>query len=296
MLPRRHSRSLSPLRRRMPRLRGAALAVPALLAWLVLLPSAANAGPADDLASAKAEVAANHPYSADALLQKVVKAGDASPLQLQEALVLQQMVYYGDVFGAALLLAPVSAATGKPSKLGAEASKQLLMARRAFYVSAKNFLNATFSDRPLKQVKLELPPLTSDDVSKFEALLNQKESMAKLVADYDSDPAAGKGLLARTSQFGLYLGFGALLPKSGRKVEDIRAGYKSGATYDYLAHLDWMATVSLELHKLAKEPQVPDPDFMLSLAKSCDERIKVLTKDNPDSPYLKKASARSGKY
>lgn len=276
-----------------PRLRGVASA--ALAAW-ALTPLCASAGPADDLASAKAEIAANHPYSADAALEKVVKASDATPAQLQEALVLQQMVYYGDVFGAALILAPVSAATGKPSKLGAEASKQLLMARRAFYVSAKNFLNATFSERPLKQVRLELPPLTSDDVDKFEALLNQKESMAKLVADYDSDPAAGKGLLARTSQFGMYLGFGALLPKGSRKVEDIRAGFKSGSNYDYLAHLDWMATVSLELHKLAKEPQVPDPNFMLSLAKSCDERIKALTKDDPGNPYLKKAKGRAGKY
>jgi hypothetical protein len=294
---RRHIRVIAPQRR----LNGGGSAGPRRFAlWACALAlicaTTAAAAPGDDLAAAKAELSANHPYSADALLQKIVKASDASPAELQEALVLQQMVYYGDVFGAALLLAPVSAATGKPSKLGAEASKQLLMARRAFYVSAKNFLNATFSERPLKQIQLELPTLTGDDVKKFEALLNTKEAMTKLIADYDADPSAGKGLLSRTSQFGLYLGMGALLPKSSRKVEDIRASFKSGASYGYLGHLDWLATVSIELHGLAKEPQVPDPNFMLSLAKSCDERIKALTKDDPGSAYLKKAKARAGKY
>lgn len=268
----------------------------ALFACL-LMPLALSASSAENLSSAKAQITQSQPYSADKLLQEIINSSESTPAQAEEALVLQSMIYYGDVFGAALVLGPASGATDKPTKYGAEVSKQLLLARRAFSVSAKSYLNQTFQSSTLKQVKVELPALTDDDVKKIEALLSNKEAVSKLVADYDSDPAAGAGLLARSSQFGMYLGLGGLIPKTkGRSLTDVRDKYKAGADFSQLAYLDWLASVSIELHSLAKEPQANDPKFMLTLAKSCDDRIKALTKNDTGNAYRKRAEGRAGKY
>jgi hypothetical protein len=265
----------------------AALALPLLLA----------ASAAENLASAKSQISKSQPYSADKLLQEIINSSDASPAQVEEALVLQTMIYYGDVFGAALVLAPVSAATQKPTKYGAEVSRQLLLARRAFSVAGNSYLNQTFSSSALKKLSVELPALTDEDVKKIQAVLNDKDSVARLVADYDGDPAAGQGLLARSSQFGMYLGLGGLIPKSsGRSMTDVQSKFRGGTDFNQLAYLDWLASISLELHSLAKEPQANDPKFMQTLAKKCDERIKALTKDDAGNPYRKKAEGRAGKY
>ncbi len=266
----------------------------ALWSLLLTLPALLGAAsPSDSLNKARAEIAADHVYSADALLQDVISSPDASAGQVQEALYLQTMIYYGDVFGAALLLAPVSGSTGKPSALGKEVSQQLLLARRAFHVAASSLLNELNANKQFSTVKIDLPPFSEAEVDKLNAALASRETMKELVEGYEKDQSAGRGMLAKANHFGLYIGCGSALPKQkGRKLKDVDAKLKGGVSFEEARYLDWLATVCIDMKDLIKkEPQAPD---LGNLAKRADERLKKIVEK--DSAFYKNAVARSKAY
>jgi hypothetical protein len=259
----------------------------------LLLLSAAT--PAEDLASAKKDIAADHVYSADALLQKIVTSPDATPVQVQEALYLQGMIYYGDVFGAALLIGPVAGGSGgKDSKLGQETSRQLLLARRAFHAASARLMNEFNAGRKLETIKVDLPPFGEADIDKLNEAVASKSVMQALVQGYEADESAGRGMLAKANHFGLYVAFGSLLPKAkGRKMSEVDTKLKAGQAFDEARYLDWLATVSLDMRGLINnEPSAPD---LLGLAKRADERLKKMVKDK-ESPLYKNAVSRSKNY
>jgi hypothetical protein len=260
---------------------------------MLLLPAALWAqAPADKLASARAEITSGHPYAADALLQEVVDSEDAGMAQVEEALCLQTMIYYGDVFGAALVMGPLGTASSEPSELKAQISQQLLLARRAFLAAGSNYLNTTVRGTLLAQLKLELPAFSESDIDKINSTLSSKEALQKILADFPKDPSAGQGLLAKANQFGLYLGFSSTVPKTaGRKMADVRQQLNSGVVFKQASYLDWMATVALDMNSLVNEPGGPD---LKGLARRADERLLKLVE--PDSQYAKNARQRAAKY
>jgi hypothetical protein len=264
----------------------------ALLAFALLLCSAT---PAEDMAGAKKDIAADHVYSADALLQKIIVSPDATPAQVQEALYLQTMIYYGDVFGAALLIGPVAGGSGgKDSKLGQETSRQLLLARRAFHAASVRLLNEFNAGRKLESVKVDLPTFGEGDIDKLNEAIGSKNTMEALVSGFASDESAGRGMLAKANHFGLYIGFSSLLAKQkNRKMSDIESKVKGGIKFDEARYLDWLATVCLDMRSLIKnEPSAPD---LSGLAKRADERLKKLVKDKED-PLYKNAAKRAKSY
>jgi hypothetical protein len=266
----------------------AALSAAAILSLLLI----AGAAPADSLAKAKAEIAQHKLYSADPLLQDVVNSHDSTPSQVEEALVLQSCIYYGDVFGAAFVMAPLAAASSEGSPLKALVSQQLLLARRAFHVAANSYMDTTVAGSQLTQLKLELPPFTDSDLDVLKQGLGNKAALKRILDEYPEDPSAGQGMLAQANHFGLYLAFGAAYPRSaGRKLTDVRSALKAGVAFDELRYLDWIATVAGELAGLVKEPGGPD---LSALAKRADERLLKRGASKPDSQFVKNAKQRRG--
>jgi hypothetical protein len=263
---------------------------------LVLLPLLAalliSAKPADMLDKARTEIGNNHAYSADSWLQQVIDAPESTPAQVEEALYLQTMIYYGDVFGAAMVLTPVTLADQDGCRYGAEASRQLLLARRAFVAAANRYLNITAGGSKMTKLKLALPVFSEEDARKISSTLKDQATVKKMIASYDTDPVAGKGLLARANQFGMMLGFSSAVPRvKGRKFADVRARLSAGVDFDRAQYYDWLATVSVEMDAIVKEPGGPK---MLDLAKRADERlVKVAPKG---SELAKNAELRSRKY
>lgn len=263
-----------------------------LTAGFVVFPLAAQAAtPAELLTEARAEIAADHLYSADPLLQQVVESDDASVAEVEEALCLQSMIYYGDVFGAALVMAPLAAMGPEPHELKGLVSRQLLLARRAFLAAASSYLNTTVGGSQLAQLKVDLPPFANADVEQIRSALNDREVLAQVLAEYNDDPAAGQGLLARANQFGLHLGVSCVVPKSpGRTMEDVRELLGAGVRFDHLLYLDWLATVALDMNTLVDEPDGPD---LVGLAKRCDNRILEQLGDDSESQLAKNARERA---
>jgi len=265
------------------------------LCLLLLLPAAAGAQvPQDKLRQAKGEMAGGHPYAADALLQEVINADDASTAEVEEALCLQTMIYYGDVFGAALVMAPLGVASAEPSKLKGQISQQLLLARRAFVVASNSYLNTTMRGSELKTLQLELPAFSEKDIEQINATISDKAALQKILADFSKDPAAGNGLVAKANQFGLYLGFSSTVPKTpGRTMGDVRAKLQGGLPFDALRYIDWMSTVALDMSYLVNEPGGPD---LKGLARRADERLVKLAGNDANSTYVKNARKRAEKY
>lgn len=260
-----------------------------LLAWPL---NASAQAPSEALSQAKGELAQGHPYGADALLQKVVDAEDAETAQVEEALCLQAMIYYGDVFGAALVMAPLGTASAAPSEFKGQISQQLLLARRAFVAAGNSYLNATVRGSQLKTLKVALPAFSETDVDQINATVNDKAALQKLLTDFPSDPAPAQGLLAKANQFGMYLGFSSTVPKTKeRRISDVRAKLKNGVDFDTLRYLDWMATVALDMHFLVNEPSGPD---LKGLARRSDERLLKLA--GADSEFANNARKRAEKY
>jgi hypothetical protein len=265
-----------------------------ILALLLLLPAAVVAQtPADKLAAAKSEIKDGHCYSADKSLQEIVDSVDASPAQVEEALYLQCMIYYGDVFGAALMMAPLAAASSEGSGLKGQVSKQMLLARRAFTAAANSYLNSTLSGGELKKLTVALPPFNEMDMDQLDATIKNQAALKQMMEEYDKDPAAGNGCLAKASQFGFYLGISSAVPKTpGRKVGDVRKQLAAGVTFDQLGFLDWLATVARDMHSLVNEPNGPD---LPGLSRRADERILKLAGNDTSNQYVKNAHKRAGK-
>jgi hypothetical protein len=250
---------------------------------------AAPKPPTQLLAEAKAEITASHSYKADALLQQVIKSEDASRAQVEEALVLQGMIYYGDVFASALVLPSLVAVAKKPEPFGRKVSERMIMAGRAFHESVTSYLNITAGGGKLSKLQVSLANFNEDDVKKLQDALSAKATVESMLDSYPTDPSTGEGLYSRASQFGLYLGLGGTLPKQkGRKLADIRSRLGAGVQFDQLRYLDWAASVSLDMSK-----QINDtlPEFSLAdLSKRCDERLAKLAP--ADSQFGKNAKAR----
>jgi hypothetical protein len=268
---------------------------PALtIAAALAIPATALAAPADDLVAARAEVAAGRLYSADALLQNVVTADEATVAQLQEALFLQSAIYAGDVLGAVALIQPMALATGEGSEFKAEISRQLLSARRAFEVAVNSYLIASFTGSELTQVQFSLPPLSADNVSVLMATLHDANELNSINNSYAQDPAAGRGLLAQANRYSFYLALSDAVPgTSSRNVEQIGRSFAGGQRFDHLHYLDWAARVALDMHQLLQEPNGPD---LLGLAQSCDQRIMQIAGDQQNNIYVLKARQRAVKY
>ncbi|MCH7472546.1 hypothetical protein IIA79_06295 [bacterium] len=266
----------------------------ALTAVLVLLPMAALASPAENLAEAKAEVAADHLYSADALLGEVVKSPDAATGEVEEALYLQSIIYSGDVLGAVAVMQPLALASNESSELKGQVSRQLLLARLAFEVTLNDYLDATVMGGRLDEVKLVLPAFTNQDVEMLTSTLADPAAIAQILAEYDDDPSAGQGLLARANQFGFFLAISASVPEQmSGDFAIVRSKFSGGLPFDRLHYLDWAARVALDMHALVQEPGGPD---LLGLAKRCDERIRQIAGDDPANQYVKNALDRASMY
>ncbi|MDQ3023080.1 MAG: hypothetical protein M3R04_01650 [bacterium] len=262
---------------------GIAIAAPATKS------AAPSKPPAQLLSEARSELTASHAYKADALLQQVIKSETAQRAEVEEALVLQGMIYYGDVFASTLLLPSLVAVAKKPEPFGRKVSERMILAGRAFHASVTKYLNITAGGGKLANVKLSLPDFTEADVKKLQDTLSNRASVESLLASYPTDPSAGEGLYSRASQFGMYLGFGGTLPKQkGRKLAGIESKYSGGVQFDNLRYLDWAASVSLDMSKQVKDTL---PQFSLKdLSKRCNERLlKVAPKD---SQFAKNAKAR----
>jgi hypothetical protein len=245
--------------------------------------------PAQLLTEAKSELLASHAYKADALLQQVVKSDEASRAQVEEALVLQGMIYYGDVFASALVLPSHVAVAKKPEPFGRKVSERMILAGRAFHESVTSYLNITAGGAKLGKLQVKTAPFSEADVKKLQDALSNRATVESLLSSYPNDPSEGEGMYSRASQFGLNLGLGGLLPKQkGRKLEDIQAKLAAGIDFDQLRYLDWAASVSLDMSN-----QVHDtlPDYSLAeLSKRCDERLTKLAPAG--SQFAKNAKAR----
>jgi len=253
-------------------------------------PPAPPKPPAQLLSEAKAEITAGHAYKADDMLQQVVKSVDSSRAQVEEALVLQGMIYYGDVFASALVLPSLVAVAKKPEPFGKKVSERLIMAGRAFDAAVGKYLNITAPGGKLTTLKVSLPPFGEDDVKKLQDTLSNKATVQALLDSYPSDPSAGEGMYARASQFGLYLGFGGTLPKNkDRKLGEIQSKLAGGIAFDQLRYLDWAASVSLDM---SREVRDPARQYDLGdLSRRCDERLLKLAP--ADSVFARNAKARS---
>ena len=261
--------------------------------WL-LLPVVALAASAEKLAEARAEIAAGRMYTADALLQEIVHAEDATVSQAQEALVLQCMVYSGDVLGSVALMRPMSVATTEGSELKGEISRQLVLARRAFTQAVNNYLNATVMGPELERVKVELPLLDAAALDVLMETLHDEQALREINNTYADDPAPGRGLLSQVNLYSYYLALSDALPGgSDKQLEVLRRELAAGRQFDNLHFLDWAARVGLDMHSLLSEPNGPD---LLGLVRRCDERILSLAGDDANNPYVKNARERAGKY
>ncbi len=259
-----------------------------------LIPVLVLASPADDLAKARQEIAAGRLYAADALLQNIVSADEADVGQLQEALCLQSAIYAGDVLGAVALIQPLALTTTEGSEFKAEISRQLLSARRAFQMAVNSYLVASFGGGELSQLKLDLPPLTSDDVDVLMATLHDSDELNRINSIYASDPAPARGLLAEANRYSFYLALSDAVPGgANRDIAKIRSTFAAGARFDHLHYLDWAARVALDMHQLLNEPNGPD---LLGLAQSCDKRIMQLAGDQQNNVYVNNARLRAPKY
>ena len=265
-----------------------------LAAWL--LSGLAWAGAAEQLAEAKTEIANDHAYSADALRQEVIKDETASSEQVQEALLLQCLIYYGDVFGAFLVIGPCASAIEGQHPFKQEVGQQLLLARRAFAVSAEKYLNETVMGADLKRVKIDLPQYTQADLDTLQSTLADPVTIKRMLEQYESDPTPARGLQARSNQFGFYIGSGALLgPVAGgqRSVTDVRRTLSQGVTYDHAAYLDWLASVLLDMYTLINEPNGPD---FVGLSKRANERLLNQFGSEPANQHVVNARERAAKY
>lgn len=262
--------------------------------WMALLSMTIQAAPADKLASAHREFAADHIYAADALLQEVIDDAASSQLQVEEALFLQTIIYYGDVLGAMAVIEPLAAASEQGSGYKEEVSRQLLLARRAFHAAASRYLTATVLGSKLETVKVDLPAFSEEDFSLIQATLRDKTELQNILGEYATDSSVGKGLLAKSSRLGLYTGFGRMLPpESSRKLASIRSQFGKGSVFTPIMYMDFIAEISLEMAKLVKEPNGPD---LPGLAQRADERIIKLAGDNPQNLYVRNAGKRKASY
>jgi hypothetical protein len=245
--------------------------------------------PAQLIAEAKSEISASHSYKADTLLGEVIKSADASRAQVEEAMVMRGMIYYGDVFGSALVLPSFVAVAKKPEPLGRKVSETLIMASRAFDANLTEYLNITAAGSKLTKLQVTLPDLDEADVKKLQDTLSNKASVESMLAGYSSDPSGGEGLRSKAGQFGMYLGYGGTLPKDQhRKLPDIKAKFAPGTQFDQVRYLDWAASVCLDMSR-----QVHDtvPEFNLAdLAKKVDQRLLKVAP--ADSQFAKNAKAR----
>src|SRR4051812_1938074 len=150
-------------------------------------PPAPPKSPAQLLADAKAEISASHAYKADTILGDVAKSPDATRAQVEEALVMRGMIYYGDVFGSALVLPSFVAVAKKPEPLGRKVSETLIMASRAFDANLTEYLNITAAGSKLSKLQVDLPAFSEDDVKKLQDTLSNKASVESMLASYSSD-------------------------------------------------------------------------------------------------------------
>ncbi|MEZ5337979.1 MAG: hypothetical protein R3F46_06900 [bacterium] len=270
------------------------LTIGILISGILLAVPALAQGPADNLQKARSEFSADHIYAADALLQKVIDDEAASQLQVEEALFLQSIIYYGDVLGAMAVIEPLASASSQGSGYKGEVSRQLLLARRAFHAASTRYLTATVLGSKLDKVTLELPPFTEADLAAINSTLSDKAALERILTDYETDSAVGKGLLAKSSRLGLYTGFGRMLPPGGsRKFASIRSSFKQGSAFTPVMYMDFIAEVSVEMAMLVNEPNGPD---LIDLARRADERIMEITGGKPDNLYVKNATRRMAGY
>ena len=267
----------------------------ALTAFLLLaICQSAYAGPADLLTQAKSEIAAGRIFAGDALLQQVVDSPDANSAQVEEAVMIQCLLYSGDVLGAAAMIGPLSSASPEGSGLKTLVSQQLLLARRAFASAGNSYLNSTIKGTSLNSVQLTLPKLTTEEVSQLLATLHNADVLKKMMQEFDTEPSAGHGLLAKVNTYSLYLAAGAAF-KLGEStgVEQIGGSCRGGLKLNELQFLDWAARTALDMNMMVREPNGPD---LAALAQRFDQRIVMLAGGDETNAYVVNARKRAKIY
>lgn len=253
--------------------------------------STAGKSPAQLLAEAKVDIEKFKTGTADQLLQAVTTHADASTVQQEEALILQLVLYYGDVIGAMTMIPSLGKVGKEGSVLKGAVGKQLVLARRAFASSMSNYLNSTVTGSQLQRTSLPLPAFSEADAKRIHQTLAQSEMLDAIVSNFATDPAPGMGLLSRANLLGLYVSAGSLAPRSGGFAA-LRGKLAGGVDYKADRYLDWAATAAREMHDMVSDPGGPD---MLALSKRCDERLLQWYGKNADNTYVKAAKKRLGR-
>lgn len=251
----------------------------------------AGKSPAQLIGEAKADIEKFKTGTADQLLQAVTIHPDASTAQLEEALVLQLVLYYGDVIGAMTVIPSLGKVAKEGSALKGAVGKQLVLARRAFAASMSSYLNSTITGTQLKQTNLPLPGFSEADARRIHQTLAETKTLDAIVSNFASDPAPGMGLLSRANLLGLYVSAGSLSPRSGGFAA-LRSKLGGGVEYKADRYLDWAATAALEMHGMVNDPGGPD---MLALSRRCDERLLQWYGKDANNSHVKAAKQRLGR-
>jgi hypothetical protein len=261
---------------------------------VLVLGQTAQAAPADTLREAKAEIAAGRIYPGDDLLQQVVDSPDSNSAQVEEALLIQCLIYSGDVLGAAALIGPLASASPEGSGMKTLVSQQLLLARRAYSVAANSYLNTTIKGTSLSTFRLELPHLTTAEVTQLMTTLANKDVLSQMMQEFGDDPSAGHGLLAQVNIYSMYLACGSAFDLGeNARVEHIGSATGGGIEEDQLQLLDWAARVALDMNTMVNEPNGPD---LASLARRFDQRILAFAGDDATNQYVINARNRAKIY
>jgi hypothetical protein len=248
----------------------------------------AGKSPAQLISEAKADIEKFKTGTADQLLQAVTTHPDSTTSQLEEALVLQVVLYYGDVIGAMTVIPSLGKVAKDGSPLKSAVGKQLVLARRAFAASMSNYLNSTIAGSELKRTGLNLPAFSEADARRIHQTLAETQTLDAIVSNFATDPAPGMGLLSRANLLGLYVSAGSLAPRSGGFAA-LRSKLGAGTDFKADRYLDWAATAAAEMHDMVTDKGGPD---MRALSKRCDERLIRWYGNEATNPYVTAAKKR----
>jgi hypothetical protein len=256
----------------------------------------AGMSPQQLIDAAQQEIKQFHTGTADQYLQAVIDSPGSSAAQIEDALVLQMVLYYGDVIGAMTIIPSLARVGKQGSPLKDIVGKQLVLARRAFAASMNGYLNNTVRGQQLRGTDLQLPEFTNEDAKRLGQTMADAKTLDALVSGFAKDPAPGRGLLSKANLMGLYVSAGSLAPYRGPKEGDhfkaLRSKLAAGVDFNAAQYLDWASTACLEMKKMLRDPGGPD---MAALSQRCDERILQWYGKDPSNAYVKAAQKRLGK-
>jgi hypothetical protein len=246
------------------------------------------------LAQAYSALSEGRVYYADVLFNEAASHVDATMAQVEEARVLQSIIYAGDYLGAVAMMQSFAAFTESDSELKLEIQNQLVNSHIAFYTVVDGFLDVTVAGSNLQTVTVELPELPEKDIETMQLILQNEEIIREINSTYDEDPTAGLTLLARVNRFSLLLSLqGVFLDGMSDDIEYIRSQMAAGQPFSQIRYLDWAAEILVGIDKVLTLKGGPPLD---ELAARCDDRILALLGADANNVYAEKARNRASEY